>query len=131
MIESDAEVIVGWINSRKHLASEIGLYIDDIHGLLCQSRCVAVSFVPRLANQVAHMLARNGLSCVENMFWLEDSPPFVCSFLAVDRRGWRAVGFSVANESGLPPPHGHTNLQGGGGSSPIPTALKLKPLEEA
>ena len=85
-IKSDAEVIVGWINCKNYLCSEIGVVIDDIHLLLEQVRCVSVNFVPRKANQVAHVLAKNGFSFIEDTVWLEEFPPCVSSLVSVDRR---------------------------------------------
>ncbi|KAK2657606.1 hypothetical protein Ddye_010658 [Dipteronia dyeriana] len=81
-IESGAEVVVGWINSKNPLCSKIGVVIDDIHVLLEQVHCGSINFVSRKANQVAHMLAKNGISFVENMFWLEEFLP--CWFLYFD-----------------------------------------------
>ncbi|KAK0583366.1 hypothetical protein LWI29_036220 [Acer saccharum] len=77
VLDSDAEVVVRWINSGKLLNSEIGVIIMDIQNLLLQARCVLINFSPRKANQIAHVLAKNGLSCVEDMFWLEEFPPCV------------------------------------------------------
>ncbi|TXG66806.1 hypothetical protein EZV62_008081 [Acer yangbiense] len=38
---------------------------------------VSVSHVPRLANNVAHGLAKYALKVVDDLFWIEDYPPCV------------------------------------------------------
>ena len=86
-IDSDAEVVVGWITSQVCLCSDVGSIISDICVLLKYMHCNSVNFDPRKANQIAHVLAKNGLSCVEDMFWLEDFPPCVSTFVVADRRG--------------------------------------------
>ncbi|KAI9156288.1 hypothetical protein LWI28_003813 [Acer negundo] len=82
--DSDASVVVNWINNGSILVSEIGSVINDIHILLGQARCESVNFVPRLANQVAHMLVKNAFSLVEDMFWPEDNPSCVHAFISAD-----------------------------------------------
>ncbi|KAK2660384.1 hypothetical protein Ddye_006917 [Dipteronia dyeriana] len=84
-IESDVEVVVGWINNKTSFCYEIGVVIVDIHNLLEQVQCGFVNFVPRKANQVAHVLVKNNLSFVKDMFWLEVSPPCVGSFVSADQ----------------------------------------------
>ena len=71
-IESDAAVVVKWINGGEYLCSDIGSIIVDIRNLLSHLCCASVAFVPRKANQVAHFLAKHAFHCVEDMFWLED-----------------------------------------------------------
>jgi hypothetical protein len=44
-IDSDAKVVVDWINRRIPLCSDVGVYIDDILSLLEQVRCISVNFV--------------------------------------------------------------------------------------
>ncbi|KAI9180800.1 hypothetical protein LWI28_008283 [Acer negundo] len=64
-VESDAAVVVNWINEGLVPISEVGVFISDIKNLLQQIQFIAVSFVPRLANTVAHCLAKFALSCGE------------------------------------------------------------------
>ncbi|KAK2642392.1 hypothetical protein Ddye_024155 [Dipteronia dyeriana] len=85
-IDSDAEVIVNWINIGVVIFSKVGSVIDDIRLLLDQVLCVSFNFVPRTANQVAHMLAKNGLACDENLFWLEEFPSCVGSLVLTECR---------------------------------------------
>ncbi|KAK3198821.1 hypothetical protein Dsin_022236 [Dipteronia sinensis] len=74
IVESDAAVVVEWINGGDILYSEIGVIISNIKNLLQQIHCAAVAFVPRSANQVAHCLAKYALSCNEDRYWLEEVP---------------------------------------------------------
>ncbi|KAK0595025.1 hypothetical protein LWI29_002683 [Acer saccharum] len=85
-IDSDAEIVVAWINRAVPLCSDIGIVLMDIQNLLQLNFCLSVNFVPRKANRVAHVLAKNGLSCVEDMFWLEDSPPSIGSLISAECR---------------------------------------------
>ncbi|KAK2665436.1 hypothetical protein Ddye_004010 [Dipteronia dyeriana] len=78
-VESDAQVIVNFINLGATPLSEVGLVIHDII-LFLGSNCVcSVSFVHRIANMVAHCLTKFSLSAVHDFFWMEDVAPCVVS----------------------------------------------------
>ncbi|KAK2654944.1 hypothetical protein Ddye_007996 [Dipteronia dyeriana] len=79
MLESDAEVVVGWINNVTPLCFEIGVVIMDIQNLLKLDIYISINFVSRKTNYIAHVLAKNDLSCVEDMFWLKELSPCVSS----------------------------------------------------
>ena len=68
MVELDTTMVVSWINGGVDLCSKVGVIISDIKNLLQQIQCCAMSFVPRLANKVAHCLAKFALSCGEDRF---------------------------------------------------------------
>ncbi|KAK3228215.1 hypothetical protein Dsin_008077 [Dipteronia sinensis] len=85
-VELDAKVVVNWINSQTLLCSDIGNVVSDIHHLLELAHFESIVFIPIKANQVAHGLAKNSLSCVEDLFWLEDFPSCVDLFVSADRR---------------------------------------------
>ncbi|KAK3230415.1 hypothetical protein Dsin_002296 [Dipteronia sinensis] len=85
-IASDAKIVVDWINSGEVLCSEIGNVIADISTLLENEHCVSINFVSRKVNQVAHVLAKNGLVCAEDLFWLEEFPSCVGSLVAAECR---------------------------------------------
>ncbi|KAK2654943.1 hypothetical protein Ddye_007995 [Dipteronia dyeriana] len=82
MLESDTEVVVGWINNVSPLCSEIGVVIMDIQNLLKLDIYISINFVSRKANHIAHVLAKKGFSCVEDMFWLEEFPPCASSLVS-------------------------------------------------
>ncbi|KAK2647938.1 hypothetical protein Ddye_015427 [Dipteronia dyeriana] len=65
LMESNAEVVVGWINSVIPLCSDIGVVIMDIQNLLKLDLCISINFVPRKTNIIAHVLAKNGLSTLQ------------------------------------------------------------------
>ncbi|KAK3206532.1 hypothetical protein Dsin_020578 [Dipteronia sinensis] len=73
--ETDAAVVAKWISEKTQLYSEVGLVIADILTLVHSMRCCSVDYVPRKANQVAHLLAKMALSNLEDLYWMEDSPP--------------------------------------------------------
>ncbi|KAK3187896.1 hypothetical protein Dsin_027457 [Dipteronia sinensis] len=84
VLESDAAVVVKWINDESHLDSECGGLILDILELISCMNGVLVNFVLRLANQVAHGLAQNGLVCAEDAFWMEEFPGYVRGVVIAD-----------------------------------------------
>ncbi|KAK3219321.1 hypothetical protein Dsin_013291 [Dipteronia sinensis] len=83
-VESDAKVVVGWINDSKHYSSDVGLVIDAIRKLLRYNVSCSIKFVSRKANVVAHTLAKLTLSCEEDYVWLEDFPPCIWRHLLED-----------------------------------------------
>ena len=62
--------------------AEIGVVIHDIHEMLRRSKVSAINFVSRLANNVAHSLAKLALAFEGESVWLEDCP------LAVEHLVW-------------------------------------------
>ncbi|KAK3199632.1 hypothetical protein Dsin_023047 [Dipteronia sinensis] len=85
-VESDVAVVLDWINGGDAFYSETGVIISDIKNLLQQTNCVAVAFVPRSANQVAHCLAKYALSCSEDRFSLEEVPNCVSKLVLAECR---------------------------------------------
>ena len=53
---------------------EVGVVVNDILLFLSQYNFVSINFVPRLANNVAHDLAKLALSYMGEFFWLEECP---------------------------------------------------------
>ncbi|KAK3195407.1 hypothetical protein Dsin_026717 [Dipteronia sinensis] len=83
-VESDAQVVVRLINTGIAPLSEVGMIIKDIIFFLeCHPNC-SISFVPGLANMVAHSLAKFGLSSGINSFWMEEVPPSISPFVLDD-----------------------------------------------
>ncbi|KAK3224802.1 hypothetical protein Dsin_004664 [Dipteronia sinensis] len=52
-VESDAKVVIGWINDSKHYSSKVGLVIDAIRKILRYNVSCFIKFVSRKANVVA------------------------------------------------------------------------------
>ena len=87
MLESDAKVVIKWINDATPLCSEIGNVISDILVLQHLAQCVSIRIFHRKANHVAHVLVKNNISCVEDMFWLEKFPPCIGALITNECRG--------------------------------------------
>ena len=68
IVESDVEVVIRWINERSHLDSSYGDILNDIHILSAEMGSLCFVFSPRLANGVAHILAKNALLILEDKF---------------------------------------------------------------
>ncbi|KAK3217704.1 hypothetical protein Dsin_011674 [Dipteronia sinensis] len=83
-VESDAAVVVGWVNDGKVMESEVGLVVEDIKLLTNTMLFCTVNFVSRKFNRVAHCLTKLALSSNEDLYWLEEYPPFLTRFLVAD-----------------------------------------------
>ena len=75
MIEGDNSTVIRCISSLRAFHSRLGNIYADIHVLAAGSRCKSFSCVKREANSVAHSLARYARSIVEDIFWMEETPP--------------------------------------------------------
>ncbi|KAK3182991.1 hypothetical protein Dsin_030277 [Dipteronia sinensis] len=72
IFESDAEVVIRWINDRSHLESVCGVILSDTNSLIAEMVGVCFGYVPRQGNRVAHFLAKNALLLTKDMFWMEE-----------------------------------------------------------
>ncbi|KAK4833910.1 hypothetical protein QYF36_013183 [Acer negundo] len=84
---SDTTIVVGMVNDMKDHASEIGLVIDAIRKLKLSLPGCFLRFALRGANFVAHTLAKNAFSIMEDCYWLEDFSPSIRRFLLMDTPG--------------------------------------------
>ncbi|KAL5842736.1 hypothetical protein ACOSQ3_013339 [Xanthoceras sorbifolium] len=82
-LESDSLSVVNDIHHASYLAN-LGLIIMDIQFILSFFPGSVVGFVPRLADQVAHCLAKFALSLEVDRLWLNDFPPCLCNLLFED-----------------------------------------------
>ncbi|KAK0608384.1 hypothetical protein LWI29_029944 [Acer saccharum] len=83
LLESDALAVVELISAKVVPASDVGIVINDILNLI--SSCfVSFSFVPRLANRVAHGLAKLALDYKGRSVWVGDCPLAVESLVLGD-----------------------------------------------
>ena len=55
--------------------SLLGNMVDDVRHLVCRMHWVNFSCIRRGGNRVAHALAQHARNIVEDVFWMEDSPP--------------------------------------------------------
>ena len=64
--------------------SLLGHIIKDVKCLMSGLQYVSVNSIRREGNKVAHVLARNVKNTLDDMSWLEDSPPPVVDALYQD-----------------------------------------------
>ncbi|TXG70342.1 hypothetical protein EZV62_005277 [Acer yangbiense] len=76
-LESDAQVVVNFIDMDGFHCSEVGLFVKDIRLFLERFPLWSISFTPRSANVAAHCLVKLGLSFIVDRFWIEECPPSV------------------------------------------------------
>ena len=84
VLEGDNQALIDALNKRKGLSSWLGHFLQDVLCMLDRLRWVQVVFVKRSANSVAHVLARYAKDLVEDIVWIEDSPPPVVEVLYFD-----------------------------------------------
>ncbi|KAK3189626.1 hypothetical protein Dsin_029187 [Dipteronia sinensis] len=75
IVESDAQVVVSFINSDFPIHDEMGLVIWDIKDFLKKVSGNVVVYASREGNAVAHNLMKFGLSIVQDHFWMDSYPP--------------------------------------------------------
>ncbi|KAK3188418.1 hypothetical protein Dsin_027979 [Dipteronia sinensis] len=80
-IELDALNVVNLIKSDLQVATDVGLVICDIKDRLNKMGCIAVVFVPRLANVVVYNLSKLMLAYDDDYYWMESYPPSVERFV--------------------------------------------------
>ena len=78
VLEGDNQALMDALSTRKRLSSWLGHILQDVLCLLNRLSWVQVAFVKRSANNVAHVLARYAKDLVEDIVWIEDSPPPPC-----------------------------------------------------
>ena len=84
VIEGDSAQVLNSLRSTATNLSRLGHIFDDIQCLMAGLLWVEVKLVNRNANGAAHSLARYAKNIVEDVVWLEDSPPPVLEALYVD-----------------------------------------------
>ena len=75
--------MVDLVNSGGKSNADIGVILDDIVSL-SRNFQISISFVPRAANNAAHLLAKLALSSVSNLSGLEVCPPFLESIVCLE-----------------------------------------------
>ena len=84
MVEGDNSVVMSTISANKPNWSRLGVIYDDIGFLAAGLAYVSFYCIRRNANFVAHLLARYANGLVEEVVWLEDSPPLAFDALSFD-----------------------------------------------
>ena len=84
VLESDAAVVVKWINENSHRDSVGGNILVEISSLIISLQVLSVNHIPRLANNVAHGQAKYALTIDEDRYWMEDFPSCVRRAVQLD-----------------------------------------------
>ncbi|XP_040960303.1 uncharacterized protein [Gossypium hirsutum] len=71
-VEGDARVVIEKINQEENGRAHLDSIIADIKAFERFFHQISVKHVRREANRVAHPIAREGYSRLENTFWMED-----------------------------------------------------------
>ncbi|KAL4600037.1 hypothetical protein ACB092_11G169100 [Castanea dentata] len=75
VIKGDNHSIMSYLSLRKGLSSRLGQILQDMVCMINSLRWSQVLFVKRSANTVAHALARYAKDILDEIVWIEDSPP--------------------------------------------------------
>ena len=86
ILESDAQVIVNYLNKSGELLSSVGVIIIGIKDLLRGFTDGRVQHVPRMGNQAAQTLAQHAKGYHDNCSWRNETPMFLQATLNNDIR---------------------------------------------
>ncbi|KAI9195822.1 hypothetical protein LWI28_018444 [Acer negundo] len=86
-VELDTLEVVSLINSGKDISAGIGLFVEEIRGLLLRNTGCSLGFASGKANSVAHSISKLALSVVKDCFCLESYPPCMEQFVQDDCPG--------------------------------------------
>ena len=84
VIEGDSAQVLHSLMSSDTNLSRLGHIFADIQCLIASLHWAKVKLMIRDANCVAHSLVRYAKTIVDDVFWLEDSPPPALEALYVD-----------------------------------------------
>ena len=84
VIESDCIGAVQAIQTGS-TSGELGVIIEDIRHMQLVGIGGTCHFAPRQCNVVAHALAKQGMSAVDNLSWVEDFPSALSAFVNADK----------------------------------------------
>lgn len=72
LFEGDAQMLIHAIKDTEECYVRYGNIVEDIKQLLKGSSSWSISFIHREGNQIAHCLAKKGLSLTSEVIWLEE-----------------------------------------------------------
>ena len=84
IVDGDNETVMRAVSSSSRTHSWLGNIYEDVKWLLRGMQVVSVNSIKREGNEVANVLARHAKNVVDEVFWLEDSPPPAVSALYFD-----------------------------------------------
>ncbi|XP_075674994.1 uncharacterized protein LOC142644222 [Castanea sativa] len=76
IVEGDNSTVMQAISSPNEDESLMGNVVGDIRQMLRGLHLVNVEFTRRGGNKVAHVLAQYAKDLIDDMYWMEDLPPF-------------------------------------------------------
>ena len=84
VLEGDNVNVMQAISSQEANISLLGTVVEDIKHLIRGLQWVSISHTRRSDNKVAHVLAQHARTSIEDLYWIEDSPPPVIEQLYHD-----------------------------------------------
>lgn len=84
VIEGDNQSVMSALSLRRGLSSRLGHILQDMVCMINSLRWSQVLFVKRSANTMAHALARYAKDILDEVVWIEDSPPLAVEALCFD-----------------------------------------------
>ena len=84
ILEGDSELVMQMASQAQPNLSRLGLFYKDIWCLAAGARSISINCVRRIANNVAHVLARFARLIDDEIVWFEEDPPPVVDALYLD-----------------------------------------------
>ena len=84
VLEGDNVNVMQAISSQEANISLLGNVMEDIKHLIRGLQWVSISHTRCTGNKVAHVLAQHARTSIEDLCWIEDSPPLVIEQLYQD-----------------------------------------------
>ena len=75
VLKGDNVNVMQAISSQEANISLLGTVVEDIKHLIRGLQWVSISHTRRSGNKVAHVLAQHARTSIEDLYWIEDSPP--------------------------------------------------------
>ena len=86
VLEGDNVNVMQAISSQEANISLLGNVVEDIKHLIRGLQWVSISHTRCTGNKVAHVLVQHARTSIEDLCWIEDSPPLVIEQLYHDAR---------------------------------------------
>ena len=84
VIKGDNVNVIKAISSKEANISLLGNVMEDIKHLIRGLQWVSISHIRRSGNKVAHVLTQHARTIIEDLYWIEDSPPPIIEQLYQD-----------------------------------------------
>lgn len=84
-MEGDAKVVIDFVLKNENCSNWCGTLIDDVTSFLTSRPIWSLDFVHREMNNIAHLLAKFGLSLDEKRVWRQDHSTVITSIVLVEQ----------------------------------------------